>query len=77
MAEDPLANLSPEEQERLDRAEAHALYLLRRKMREGRWYPRRHQQLAFLLLFGLAAMAVLGSLAIFLLELIVGKPVGQ
>lgn len=74
MAEDPLANLSPEEQERLDRAEAHALQLLSRQMREGRKIPRRHMRLPFLLLFGFAAMAVLGGVAIYVLELIVGKP---
>lgn len=57
-----LENLSPEECARLEVAEREALTLLRRKMSEGRWYPRRHMQLALFVVLpifvGVCALAI-------------------
>jgi hypothetical protein len=51
MTEEQRANLTPKERQRLDAAEATALEMLSRKMREGRRTPRRHQRfLAFVIL---------------------------
>jgi len=47
VTQEELARLTPEERERLERAEQEALRILNRKMREGRWYPRRRMRFAF------------------------------
>lgn len=50
-------------------AEREALEMLRRKMSEGRWYPRRHMQLALFVVLPafilICALAVWGYSALF------------
>jgi hypothetical protein len=72
MTEEQRANLTPEERERLERAEQEALEILNRKMREGRWYPRRHMRFAFFVILGLFAALGLVFLVGYLLKLIFG-----
>lgn len=64
MTEEERAKLTPEERERLDAAEAKALDMLNRKMREDRWYPRRHQRFVVFVIFGLFAVACLVGLVV-------------
>ncbi|HXH60233.1 MAG TPA: hypothetical protein VNI20_02620 [Fimbriimonadaceae bacterium] len=56
MAPDDLENLTPEQRERLEKAEQAALDILKTKMHDGGWYPRRHMLVAFYVLFGIAAL---------------------
>lgn len=62
MTQEEIDKLSPEERVRLEAAEQEALRMLKRRMSEGRWYPRRHMRFAFLVLFLLCLLffAVLG-----------------
>jgi hypothetical protein len=56
MTEEQRTNLTLEERQRLETAEATALEMLCRKMREGRRTPRRHQQLVAFVVFALFAL---------------------
>ena len=49
MTQEELEKLTPEERERLEAAEQEALKILKSRMSEGRWYPRRHMQLSCLI----------------------------
>jgi hypothetical protein len=57
VTQEELDRLTPEERERLARAEQAALDMFNRRMREGRWYPRRHMRFAF---FVIAAIFAVG-----------------
>ena len=62
MTQEELARLTPEERERLARAEQEALALLNRRMSEGRRFPRRHMRFAFFVIaaiFGLYLFVML------------------
>lgn len=54
---DPLEDMTPEQHERLRQAEQYALQMMTRKMSEGRWYPRRHMQVAVVALVALVVFA--------------------
>lgn len=63
MTEEQRANLTPEERQRLDRAEQVALEMLNRRLREDRRYPRRHMRFVAFVIFGLVGLAFLVALA--------------
>lgn len=44
--------MTDEEKARMAAAEDEALKILNRRISEGRWYPRRHQRLAFIVILG-------------------------
>jgi hypothetical protein len=54
--------MTEEERARLEAAEREALKMLHRRMREGRRYPRRHQQVVFLIILCLVALAFVVAL---------------
>ena len=62
MTQEELDKLTPEERARLEAAEQEALRVLHARMREGRYYPRRHMRFAVIVLMvmGLLFFAVLG-----------------
>ena len=62
MTQEEIDRLTPEERARLDAAEQEALRRFYNRMNEGRRTPRRHERLAFFVLFAISALffAVLG-----------------
>ena len=59
MTQEELARLTPEERQRLAAAEQAALELLNRRLKEGRYSPRRHQRFALFVFFAVAALGLL------------------
>ncbi|MDQ2986303.1 MAG: hypothetical protein M3R13_06225 [Armatimonadota bacterium] len=70
MTEEQRANLTPEQRERLAAAEANALEMLNRKMREDRWFPRRHQRFVVFVIIGSMVLFLLVALIMFALDLL-------
>jgi hypothetical protein len=68
VTQEELDRLTPEERERLERAEQEALAILNRRMREGRWYPRRHMRFAFFVIAAIFALFFLALLIGWLVE---------
>ena len=62
MTQEQRAALTPEQRERLEAGEAKALEMLNRKMREDRWYPRRHMRFALMVILALFALLFLAIL---------------
>lgn len=56
--------MSPEERQRLEAAEQVALDILNRRMREGRYFPRRHMRFALFVFFAV------GVIGLFLLGIV-------
>ena len=63
MTQEELEKLTPEERARLEKAEQKALHLLRYRMNEGA-RPRRHKQLACLVVLPIALIAIALIIAI-------------
>lgn len=59
MNDEQLNNLTPEERARLSAVEQEALKMLSLRMREGRWYPRRHMRVAVFAIVVLLAIVAL------------------
>lgn len=71
MTQEDLDRLTPEQRERLERAEQAALDMLNRRMREGRWYPRRHMRFALLVVRAFFALYFVVLLVAWLISLVV------
>ena len=63
--------MTQDERERMAAAEREALEMLRRKMSEGRWYPRRHMQFALFVV--LPIFVLVCALAIWALSALSGR----
>ena len=68
VTQEELDRMTPEVRERLARAEQAALDMLNRRMREGRWYPRRHMRFAYFVIFAIFALGFVGALVAWLMS---------